>query len=84
MREIQIELDLERVEPELDLSNSGLAKLRLGAGKALSEIRRIFNDALTEEEWMEVQILWTEDHFEGRIFRPLPHGKVLITRALRR
>lgn len=80
LREIQIELDFERHEPELDLGEKGLAKLCLGAGKALSEIREILGSALTDDEWLEVQILWSEDHFEGRIFRALPHGRVLISR----
>lgn len=80
MRNLEIELDFDRVEPICEVGSGDRITLKIGPNLAVAEIRSRLDGALTNEEWQEASALWGEDSCSGRTYRKTPQGTLIIAR----
>ena len=81
LRDLEIELDFDRLEPACYESVSGRIRLKIGPALGLDEIKKRLGGALTDEEWSEFSKLWAEDLFSERSYQSTADGTLIISRG---
>jgi hypothetical protein len=81
LRDLEIELDFDCLEPACYESVSGRIRLRIGSAFSFDEIKMRLGGALTDEEWDEFSKLWAEDLFSERSFQRTADGTLIIRRG---
>ena len=81
MRDIEIELDLDCLEPACCERVEGRIRIKLGPAFGFDEIKKSLGSALTDEEWSEFSKLWAEDLFYERSYQSTAEGTLIISRG---
>lgn len=80
MRKVLVELHFDRRIPEIICETIDEVIVGLGPNLGYEEIRETLGDQLSEEEWLEIKVIWSSDDEANRFFRRLPSGAMLIHR----
>ena len=81
LRDLEIELDFDCLEPACYESVSGRIRMKIGPALGFEEIRKRLGCALTDEEWSEFSKLWAEDLFSERSYQSTADGTLIISRG---